>query len=114
MSTISYDIKSVAVNGSGQPEIKFTITKDGVAVTSLAVPNLVTNAATGQQVVDPNYEPIAGFAAGPSFYAAYAVPQDGIAAPADFNASSNVSLANLLVAVGERPAGVVAGDCARD
>ena len=88
----------------------FQIKKDGVAVTSFAVPTLVTNAATGAQVVSPTFEPIAGFAGGPSLYLAFGVPQDGVTAPADFNYFTNVSLTNLLVPVGSSPnAGTLTG-----
>ena len=92
--------------------ITFQIKKNGVAVTSLAVPTLVTNAATGAQVVSPTFEPIAGFAGGPSLYVAYAVPEDGITAPADFNAYQSVSLTNLLVAAGSPKAGTLTADAA--
>jgi len=86
VSNFAFDIKSVTVNAtSGQPTITFQIKKDGVVVTALNVPTLVTHATSGQQVVSPTYEPIAGFASAPSLYVAYAVPQDGITAPADFN-----------------------------
>ncbi len=110
VTSFSFGITSVTVNASKQPVITFQIKKDGVAVTSLAAPTLVTNAATGQQVVSPAYEPIAGFAGGPSLYVAYAVPQDGIAAPADFNAYQSVSLTNLLVAAGSPKAGTLTAD----
>ncbi len=83
--------------------ITFQIKKDGVAVTAFATPTLATNAATGAQVVSPDFEPIAGFAGGPSLYVAFAVPQDGITAPADFNYFTNVSLASLLVPAGTSP-----------
>ena len=105
----TFDIKSVALNASKQPEITFQIKKDGVAVTSLAVPTLVTNAQNGQQVVSPTYEPIPGFAGGPGFYIAYAVPQDGISAPADYNARQNVGLANLLISSGSPKQGTLTG-----
>jgi OmcA/MtrC family decaheme c-type cytochrome len=99
----------VTLNASKQPVIRFQIKKDGVLVTALAIPTLVTNAVTGLQVIDPNYEPIPGFTAGPSFYVVYSVPQDGITAPADFNARSNVALANLLIASGSPKQGTVTG-----
>jgi OmcA/MtrC family decaheme c-type cytochrome len=106
---MSYNIKSVTVNTSGQPVITFQILKDNVAVTALAVPTVVTNGANGQKVVNGSFEPIPGLVSGPTFYVAYAVPQDGIAAPADFNASASVSLANLLVDSGSPKAGSITG-----
>jgi OmcA/MtrC family decaheme c-type cytochrome len=112
VSTFVYDVKTVTRNATtGQPSIVFQIKKDGVAVTAFKpMLPLLTNAQTGAQVVSPAYEPIAGFASAPSLYVAYAVPQDGIAAPADFNAYQSVSLTNLLVPVGTSPnAGTLTG-----
>jgi OmcA/MtrC family decaheme c-type cytochrome len=116
VSTITYDIKSVDIVAAtvnavsvNQPVIKFKITVDGTAVTSLPAAPLVTNGTFGQQVVDPNYEPIPGFASGPTFYVAYAVPQDGITAPADFNGRASASLTNMLVASGSPKAGTITG-----
>jgi OmcA/MtrC family decaheme c-type cytochrome len=110
VASFAFDLKSVTVNATtGQPTITFQIKKNGVAVTALNVPTLVTNAVNGQQVVSPAYEPITGFAGGPSLYVAYAVPQDGIAAPADFNVQKSVSLTNLLIASGSPKAGSITG-----
>ena len=109
----AYNLKSVTVNASGQPVITFQITKDSGAggvltpVTELNVATPVRNGVSGAMVVSSSFEPITGFASGPSFYASYAVPQDGIAAPADFNAYQSVSLANLLVASGSPKAGTL-------
>jgi OmcA/MtrC family decaheme c-type cytochrome len=97
VAKFAYELSSVTVNASRQPVIKFQIKKDGTAVTALATPTTVVN-TSGSTVVSPTYEPIANFAGGPSLYVAYAVAQDGISAPADFNAYSSVSLTNLLVA----------------
>jgi OmcA/MtrC family decaheme c-type cytochrome len=84
VSTISYDIKSVTVNSSGAAVITFKITQDGAPVTSFASYESVKK------------QLIPGFNSGPSFYVSYAVPQDGIATPADFNTYSSVSLAALV------------------
>jgi OmcA/MtrC family decaheme c-type cytochrome len=105
ISTFAYKISSVTVNGSGNPVITFQITKDGAVVNSLPVPTLVTNASSGAQVVSPTYEPIPGFAGGPSLYVLYSVPEDNIAAPADFNKSASASLTNLLITSGSPQAG---------
>jgi len=125
MSAISYDLKSITLNASRQPVFTFKITKDGAAVTSFAVPTVVSNVGNlssidtckdtykvsniGLAAIDPAYEPIAGFAGGPTFYVAYAVPQDGITAPADFNNYQSASLASLLVASGYPKAGTITG-----
>ena len=109
ISTISYEIKSVAIDATTrQPKITFRIMKDGSAVTSFATPTPTQNATTGIYSVPSTFEPIPGFKSGPTFYVAYAVPQDGVTSPADFNAYQSVSLANLLVASGHPKAGTVA------
>jgi OmcA/MtrC family decaheme c-type cytochrome len=110
VSTISYEIKKVELNASKQPVITFKIVKDGVAlqVANFAVPTL-TQSTAGVYTVPTSstatynpassvYQPLPGFTGGPTLYVAYAVPQDGIASPADFNAYQSVSLANLLAA----------------
>ena len=108
ISAISYEIKSVAVDAvTLQPKITFRVMKDGTPVTSFAVPTPTQNAVTGVYSVPSTFEPIPGFRSGPTFYAAFAVPQDGIASPADFNTSVSVSLANLLVSSGYPKAGTL-------
>ncbi len=92
---IAYELGSVTLNASKQPVVTFKITKNGAPVTAFATPAVVVN-TSGVTVLDPAFEPIAGFANGPSIYVAYSVPQDGIAAPADFNVTSSVSLGSLL------------------
>ena len=95
VAEIAYEIGTVSLNASRQPVVTFKITKNGAPVTAFATPKLVVN-TSGATVLDPTFEPIAGFASGPSIYVAYSVPQDGIAAPADFNVTSSVSLSSLL------------------
>ncbi len=95
VAEIAYEIGSVTLNTSRQPVVTFKITKNGAPVTAFAAPKVVVN-TSGATVLDPTFEPIAGFANGPSIYVAYSVPQDGIAAPADFNVTSSVSLGSLL------------------
>jgi OmcA/MtrC family decaheme c-type cytochrome len=94
------------VNASGQPVFVFKITKDGSAVTSFNAPTMPT---TGKIAVPGTFEAITGFQSGPSFYVAYAVPQDGITAPSDFNTYQSVSLSNLLVASGSPKGGTLTG-----
>ena len=100
VSSFAYNLGSVTINGSGNAVIAFQIVKDGTVVTSLPLAPLVTNAASGAQVISPAYEPIPGFAGGPTLYVTYGVPQDNIATPADFNGRSSVALANLLIGGG--------------
>ncbi|MFO1327989.1 MAG: OmcA/MtrC family decaheme c-type cytochrome [Rubrivivax sp.] len=78
---VSYDIKSVSRNASKQPVMVFRILQNG-ARKDLNVPaTTVPNPATGAKEIWD------GFMGSPSVYFVFSVPQDGIAAPADFNAS---------------------------
>jgi OmcA/MtrC family decaheme c-type cytochrome len=109
ISAISYEIKSGGVTVDAttkQPKITFRIKKDGSYVTAFATPTPTQNAA-GVYSVPSTFEPIAGLRGGPTFYIAFAVPQDGVTAPADFNTYASVSLANLLVASGHPKAGTL-------
>ena len=114
VATITYEIKSVALNSLRQPVITFRIKKDGVAVTSFTAPTTAQITAgtavnnKGVPSVASTFQPISGFTSGPTFYIAYAVPQDGITTPADFNTYQSVSLANLLVTSGTPKAGTIA------
>ena len=74
---ITYDLKSVTRDANKNPSAVFRLVKDGTPVV------LHTYAAgTVTELMD-------GFVGSPSVYFAFAVPQDGIAAPADFNATAS-------------------------
>lgn len=88
VSTITYDLKSVTLNGTNQPVVTFRINKDGSPVTTL-------NTTTASPV-PASFEAITGLTRGPTIYVAYAVTQDGITSPADFNGRVGASLSNLL------------------
>lgn len=90
--TVTYDLNSVTINVSNQPVVKFRIFVDGSAT---AVTTLNTTTASP---VPSSFQPINGLALtrGPTFYVAYAVSQDGITSPADFNGRVGASLSNLL------------------
>ena len=86
-----YEIKSATATATDL-KIVFKITADGTPITFLAPAAAMAN-------------PLTGFTGGPSFQLAYAQPQDGITAPADFNnigsGAANfqpigVSISNLL------------------
>jgi len=64
-SEITYEIYGVTVNGSNQPVVDFAIKRDGVRMDLSAQPADLTGS--------------------PSFLVVYALPQDGIATPADYN-----------------------------
>jgi OmcA/MtrC family decaheme c-type cytochrome len=70
---ISYDVKAVARDASKHPSITFRLMQDGKAV--------VFNTYAAGTVT----EMMNGFVNSPSVYFAYAIPQDGVTAPADFN-----------------------------
>jgi OmcA/MtrC family decaheme c-type cytochrome len=56
---------------------------------------LVNGVATPMQAFPGNTEILPGFVGSPSVYFAFAVPQDGIAAPADFNASASAYIRSV-------------------
>lgn len=62
---ISYEIYGVTVNGSNQAVVDFAIKNNGINLSLNAIPP--------------------SFSGSPSFLLAYALPQDGIATPADYN-----------------------------
>ena len=84
-----YVIKSVTVEkATGKTTFKFQILMDGSPVLSMPT--------TGAAYTANSSQAIAGFNSGPTFYVAFAVAQDGVATPADFNAYLSSSLANLI------------------
>jgi OmcA/MtrC family decaheme c-type cytochrome len=88
----NYVVSSVdAVADAGlvkRPTIKFKITRTDGAVTTDV--NFGTfDAAAKPELVDAN------FRGSPSVYFVWAVPQDGVAAPADFNASASGYIKNI-------------------
>ncbi|HEX7840120.1 MAG TPA: OmcA/MtrC family decaheme c-type cytochrome [Kofleriaceae bacterium] len=88
---LSYEVSSVALDGSGHPQIVFRILK---ADPTAAPP--VPAAPVAFQTFGPGTtELIPGFVGSPSAYFVYALPQDGITAPADFNVSVSGYLRNI-------------------
>jgi OmcA/MtrC family decaheme c-type cytochrome len=86
---VSYEIQSVSRNSSKRPVMVFRWLQNGSPVPINAFATASTNPATGQK------EMWDGFMGAPSAYFVYAVPQDGITAPADFNASVSGYLRNI-------------------
>lgn len=80
---VTYDIKSVSRNASKQPTMTFRMLQNGVAAP------FNTYSATGKTEMWDN------FMGSPSAYFVFSVPQDGIAAPADFNASASGYLRSI-------------------
>ncbi|MBA4175964.1 MAG: hypothetical protein C0505_05305 [Leptothrix sp. (in: Bacteria)] len=96
LASFTYDIKSATVNGNNDIVIEFGIKKRIAPSTTDELVTLVAPAPTVSAS-------LAGFSGGPSFLLPYAMPQDGIAAPIDYNnlgrSSSQprtVSIASLL------------------
>jgi OmcA/MtrC family decaheme c-type cytochrome len=77
---VSYDLKSVSRNASKQPVMVFRMLQNGARAD--------LNANSAAELWD-------NFMGAPSVYFVYALPQDGITAPADFNASASVYLKTL-------------------
>jgi len=78
---VSYDVKSVSRNAAKNPVMVFRILANG-ARKDLGDPTKST------EIWD-------GFMGAPSVYFVFAVPQDGVAAPTDFNASTSAYLRSL-------------------
>lgn len=88
-AVISYDIKSVARSDTGEPvmEFKFKKTLNGTTEDVVFTP-CTTTSTPAQELMD-------GFVGGPSVYFVYAMPQDGVDEPADFNVSTSAVVRNL-------------------
>lgn len=78
---VTYDVQSVSRNAAKNPVMVFKMLQNGVAVP-------LNDKATKTEIWD-------NFIGAPSVYFVYAMPQDGIAAPADFNAAAPVYLRSL-------------------
>lgn len=84
-----YDVKSVTRDANKHPSIVFRLMrKDSPAATEVPVTFLTYVAGQTTEMMD-------GFANSPSAYFAFAVPQDDITAPADFNATASGYLKNI-------------------
>jgi OmcA/MtrC family decaheme c-type cytochrome len=85
---LRYDVKSVVRDANKNPSIVFRfMRKDTPDATEVPVV-FNTFGAGATEMMD-------GFANSPSVYFAFAVPQDGIAAPADYNATASGYLKNI-------------------
>jgi len=86
---VSYEIQSVSRNASKNPLMVFRMLQDGVAVPFNIFATAAVNPKTGQKEIWDN------FMGAPSVYFVWAQKQDGIATPADFNASTSGYLRSL-------------------
>ncbi len=89
-NVISYDVSSVSTwtdtsvtPNVNRPQVVFKLKKDGADV----------NFGTYDAITNP--EIISGFVGSPSAYFAFALPQDGVTAPADFNATASGYIKNI-------------------
>jgi len=96
LASFTYDIRSATVNAANDVVIEFGIRQRMAPSTT---DTLVTLAAPAASVSSP----LAGFTGGPSFLLPYAMSQDGITTPVDYNnlgrpsaQPRSVSLASLL------------------
>jgi OmcA/MtrC family decaheme c-type cytochrome len=96
LASFTYDIKSATVNAANDVIIEFGIRQRIAPSTTDTLVTLVAPAATVAN-------PLAGFTGGPSFLLPYALSQDGITTPVDYNnlgrpsaQPRSVSLAQLL------------------
>lgn len=83
---VSYDLKSVSLNASRQPVMVFRMLQNGARADLKAFDP--GQAIAAQELWD-------GFMGAPSVYFVFSVPQDGIAEPADFNATVSAYLRSL-------------------
>jgi OmcA/MtrC family decaheme c-type cytochrome len=74
----TYDLKSARMDAERRIEVVFKIEMDGVPIRNAS--GLIPT----------------GFGGGPSFYLVYALPQDGIDKPADFNVNANAALSAVI------------------
>ena len=79
----TYEVQSVSRNASKQPVMVFRWLQNGTPVPINPFATAAVNPATGQKEMWDN------FMGSPSAQFVFAVPQDGIAAPADFNGSGS-------------------------
>ncbi|HSC64866.1 MAG TPA: OmcA/MtrC family decaheme c-type cytochrome [Caldimonas sp.] len=86
---VTWDVKSVSRDASKHPVMVFRWLQNGTAVAINDFATAAVNPATGQKEMWDN------FMGAPSAQFVWAVPQDGITVPADFNAAAGGYLRNI-------------------
>ena len=86
---VTYDIQSVSRNASKQPVMVFRMLQNGQRKDLNVFGAAAPNPATGSPEIWDN------FMGSPSAYFVFAVPQDGVAQPADFNVNVSGYLKNI-------------------
>ncbi len=80
---VSYDIKSVSLDGSRHPVMVFRMLQNGTPTPFNDPAAANVNPASGQKEIWDN------FMGSPSIYFVFAVPQDGVMTPSDFNGTAS-------------------------
>lgn len=88
---LTYEVSSVGLDASRHPQITFRILMGDPNATPPVAPAPVAFQTFGGGIT----EMLPGFLGSPSAYFVYAIPQDGITAPADFNVSASGYLRNI-------------------
>jgi OmcA/MtrC family decaheme c-type cytochrome len=83
---VEWDVASISLNGSRNPVMRFRWLQNGTPVQFLNFATAPVNSGSQEK------EMLADFMGSPSAYWVWSVPQDGVAAPVDFNASTSVYL----------------------
>jgi OmcA/MtrC family decaheme c-type cytochrome len=86
---VSYDIQSVSVNAQQQPVMVFRMLQNGTPTNLNDFATTAPNPKTGDKEIWND------FMGSPSVYFVFSVPQDGVSAPADYNATVNGYLKKL-------------------
>jgi OmcA/MtrC family decaheme c-type cytochrome len=87
---LTYEVNTVTLDASRHPQIAFRVLMADPNASPPVPPTPVTFQTSGTAT-----EMIPGFVGSPSAYFVYALPQDGITAPADFNVSASGYLRNI-------------------
>jgi OmcA/MtrC family decaheme c-type cytochrome len=86
---VEWDVASISLNANRNPVMRFRWLQNGTATPILDFATAPVNAGSQEK------EMWANFMGSPSAYWVWSVPQDGVAAPVDFNASASVYLRSV-------------------
>ena len=86
---VTHDVKQIKLNATRNPQMVFRMLQNGARKDLTAFDTATPNAQTGQKEIWDNYM------GAPGVYLVWSVPQDGIDAPTDFNASASLYLKDV-------------------
>ena len=86
---MTHDVKQIKLNATRNPQMVFRMLQNGARKDLTAFDTATPNAQTGQKEIWDNYM------GAPGVYLVWSVPQDGIDAPTDFNASASLYLKDV-------------------